>query len=136
MFATTNETGMAGAFPDVCLTPAPPAPDPVPIPYQNMAMMQNAKGSTCASKVFVKGAKAVTLKTEIAQSVGDEPGTAGGVASGRIQGPCRFTSGSLKVVIEGEAAVFQGSATKQNGDNPNTVGVVSNPSQTTVMYME
>jgi hypothetical protein len=29
--------GMSMAFPDVCLTPAPPAP-PMPIPYPNIAM--------------------------------------------------------------------------------------------------
>jgi len=136
MFAMSNETGMAGAFPDVCLTPAPPLPDPIPVPYQNLAMMENANAGTCARKVFVMGAKALTMKTVIVQSVGDEPGVGEGVASGVIQGPCKFTTGSMKVYIEGEQAVFQGSVTKQNGDSPNTVGVVNNPSQTTVMYME
>ena len=33
--ASTNGAGMCFAFPDVCLTPAPPAP-PVPIPYPNI----------------------------------------------------------------------------------------------------
>ncbi len=136
MFALTNEAGMAGAFPDLCLTPAPPAPNPVPVPYQNLAMLQNAKGDTCAKKVYVTGAKALTMKTVIAQSVGNEPGVNEGMVSGTIQGPAKFTSGSMKVYIEGSKAVFQGSMTAQNGDNPNCVGVVNNPSQTKVDWLE
>jgi uncharacterized Zn-binding protein involved in type VI secretion len=100
-----------------------------------MAMMNNANGGTCAMKVFVNGAKAVTMSTVIMQSTGDEPGSLGGVVSGRIKGPARFTTGSLKVSIEGSKAVMQGSVTKQNGDNPNAVGAVVNPSQTKVSLM-
>lgn len=136
MFAATNETGMAGAFPDVCLTPQPPPVNQVSVPYQNMAMLQNAEADTCAEKVFITGAKAVTMKTEISQTVGDELGTLNGVTSGCIQGPAKFTSGSAKVFIEGAKAVFQGSMTKQNGDNSNTVGTLSNPSQTIVTLVE
>lgn len=32
-----GSNGMTIAFPDVCKTPAPPAP-PIPIPYPNIAM--------------------------------------------------------------------------------------------------
>jgi hypothetical protein len=130
----TNEKGMAGAFPDVCKTPAPPVGQ-VPIPYQNLAMMQNAKGNTCAQKVFVLGAKALTMKTVIAQSVGDEPGVGQGVVSNCVQGPAGFTTGSMKVYIEGSQGIYQGSMTKQNGDNPNCVGAVNNPSQTKVEWV-
>ncbi len=136
MFAATNETGTATAFPDVCLTPAPPPANEVSVPYQNLAMLENANADTCAEKVFINGAKAVTMQTGISQTTGDEPGTLNGVVSGCIQGPATFTSGSEKVVIEGAKAVFQGCATKQDGDNANAVGSLVNPSQTTVSIAE
>jgi hypothetical protein len=136
MFAATNETGAAVAFPDVCLTPQPPPVNQASIPYQNMAMLQNANADTCAQKVFITGAKAVTMQTEISQTIGDELGTDNGSVSGCIQGPAKFTSGSEKVIIEGAKAVFQGCTTKQNGDNANTVGTLANPSQTLVTIME
>jgi len=131
MFAMTNEKGMAFAFPDVCKTPAPPAP-PIPLPYPNIAMMQDANVVTCAQKVFIKSAKAITLKTKITRTSGDEAGTLLGVVSSMIMGPAGFTQGSTQVFIEGAPAISLGAPTKQNGENANTVGTVLNPSQTVV----
>ena len=37
----SGSTGMSIAFPDVCKTPAPPAP-PIPIPYPNIAQSSDA----------------------------------------------------------------------------------------------
>ncbi len=36
-----GSSGVAPSFPDVCLTPAPPAP-PIPIPYPNIAQSSDA----------------------------------------------------------------------------------------------
>ena len=43
--ASTREGGKCFAFPDVCKTPAPPAPF-VPVPYPNMARPNRADGGS------------------------------------------------------------------------------------------
>ena len=48
----TNKAGMCQAFPDVCKTPAPPAP-PFAIPYTNIAKMNQANAGNCSQKVLI-----------------------------------------------------------------------------------
>lgn len=132
MFAATNEVGTCFAFPDVCQTPAPPSPAPVPIPYPNTAETTQANPSTCAEKVSITGAKAVTIKTVIPLSEGDEPGVEMGVVSGMIMGAVGFVTGSSCVFIEGSPAVALGATTRQNGESPNCEGSLISPSQTMV----
>lgn len=132
MFATTNETGTCFAFPDVCKTPVPPDPAPVPIPYPNTVETTMADVSTCAEKVSIVGAKAVTLKTMIPTSEGDEPGVEMGMVSEMVMGPVSFDRGSEAVMIEGSPAIMLGANTKQNGSDPNCMGTVLSPSQTVV----
>ena len=134
MFATTMQGGMCIAMPDVCKVPAPPAP-PIPTPFPNQGMCQTANSSTCAQKVYISNMNAATIKTEIPQSMGDEAGVAGGLVSGMIKGPVKFTMGSVKVMIEGSPAIKLTAPTTQNGSNPNTTGVHIQPSQTKVMIM-
>jgi hypothetical protein len=131
MFACTIAKGFASAFPDVCKTPAGPAV--VPVPYTNVAQMSAAKGNSVARKVFFDGAKAVMVKSKLAQSRMNEPGTLGGAISNKNMAPAAFKKGSAVLFIEGAAAVFMGSPTLQNGNPFNAVGSVVSPSQKKVM---
>ncbi|MFH1134506.1 MAG: DUF4150 domain-containing protein [Pseudomonadota bacterium] len=129
MFASTLETGLCQAFPDVCQMPSPAGP--LPMPYPNLAQCPTAKSDSCSSKVFINSAKAFNLKTEIPMSQGDEAGSAGGMVSQKIMGEVRFLKGSMKVFIEGPPAVTLGSATAHNGSPPNApMGSQLSPSQT------
>jgi hypothetical protein len=123
------------AFPDVCKTPTPGGP--VPIPYPNIAMLTQANGGTCSSKVKIAGKKAVTTSTEISMSSGDEAGSAGGgVVSNQIKGCAKFKKGSSKVKVEGKPIVHLTSMTGQNGNNANMpAGAQIAPSQTKVRVM-
>lgn len=135
--ASTNGGGQCFAFPDVCKTPAPPAPF-VPIPYPNIAMPTQASGGTCSKKVKILGKKAIVKGTEITMSSGDEAGTAGGgVKSSKIKGPALYKKGSSKVKVEGKQMCHHTSMTAQNGGSNANIppGVQVAPSQTKVTVM-
>ena len=116
---------------DVCKTPAPPAPAPVPIPYPNIGMCGQASG--CADKVKICGSSAITVKSEIPMSTGDEPGVAGGMISNQFKGKIAWKKGSSKVKAEGSAVAHVTSMTGQNGNNANTPGLQVAPSQVKVL---
>jgi hypothetical protein len=89
--------GMSMVFPDVCKTPSPGGP--VPIPYPNIGKASDTskgpkKVTTDGKMPMVKGAKYST-------STGDEPGSAGGVISGVNKGECEFMMYSFDVKFEG-----------------------------------
>lgn len=117
--------------PDVCKTPAPPAP-PVPIPYPNIGQVTQA--SKTATKTKFAG-KPVVLKTsEIPRTSGDEAGTAGGgVVSNVNMDKVTFKKASSKLKIEGQECVYHTAMTGHNGSNANTVGTQVAPSQTKVL---
>ncbi|WP_441289390.1 DUF4150 domain-containing protein [Sorangium sp. KYC3313] len=130
---TTTQAGICQAMPDTCKTPAPPGP-PVPLPYPNVAMCNQAVPSTCALKVLVEGKPVLTKQSEIPMSTGDEAGAAGGVVSGKIKGEAMFRSFSAKVKAEGNPVVFHACTVAQNGKSPNMpMGVQVAPSQAKVM---
>ena len=134
LYASTNGGGMCNGFPDVCKTPAPPAPF-APIPYPNIAQCTQAKGGTCSKKVKIKNKKTCTKKTEISMSSGDEAGNAGGgMISAKFKGPAKFKKGSSKVKAEGSPVAHVTSMIGMNGGaNANVpAGVQTTPSQTSV----
>ena len=133
---STKAAGQCVCFPDVCKTPTPAGP--VPIPYPNIAMLAQGKGGTFSSKVKVENQKVATVKSEIAMSSGDEPGTVGGVVSNRFKGPAKFKMGSSKVLVEGAKVVHLTSMIVQNGvSNANhPAGVQVAPSQSKVTVMK
>jgi hypothetical protein len=134
--ASTNGDGQCFAFPDVCKTPTPGGP--VPLPYPNIAMLTQASGGTLSSKVKIMGKKAATENTEISMSSGDEAGSAGGgVVSNKIKGSAKFKQGSSKVKIEGYGAAYHGAMVGQNdASNSNMpAGHQVSPSQTKVTVM-
>lgn len=98
-----SSNGVSIAFPDVCKTPAPPAPF-VPIPYPNIAMSSDtAKGS---KKVKMDGNPVCTKDSNFSMSTGDEAGSAGGgIVSSKIKGKAEFVLFSFDVKIEGKNAV-------------------------------
>lgn len=118
-------------MPDVCLTPAPPAP-PVPIPYPNTGMVNQAKKTS--TKVKFAGKEVVTKKSEISRSMGDEAGINKGVMSGMNMSKVTFKKGSSKVKIQGDQCIHLTSMTGQNGMNANVpAGAQVAPSQTKVI---
>ncbi len=135
MPASTNGGGQCFAFPDVCKTPTPAGP--VPIPYPNIAMLTQASGGTVSSKVKIMGKKAATEATEITMSSGDEAGSVGGVVSNKIKGPAKFKQGSSKVKFEGKGAAYMGAMVGQNDSSNSNMpaGHQVAPSQTKVTVM-
>ena len=132
--ATTKGGGNAFCFPDVCKTPAPPLP-PIPIPYPNTGMMMTAEKTS--AKVKFDMSEAVTLKSEIPSTNGDEAGVAGGLVSGKNMDKCTFKMGSTSVKIEGQPAIMLTSLSAHNGMNANMpAGCVAAPSQTKVLIMK
>ena len=94
--------GVSPSFPDVCNTPAPPAP-PVPIPYPNVAQSSDAdKG---AKKVNADGNPICTKDSNFSKSTGDEAGNIGGVASAKTKGKAEFVNSSFDVKAEGVGVV-------------------------------
>ena len=130
MPASTKAGGLCMAMPDVCKTPAPPAP-PIPIPYPNLGMLTMAVGTV--PTVLVMNMEAVVQTTKIPMSSGDEAGVAGGVVSGMNMGEIAFKLASSKVKFGGKAAVFVTAMTGQNGSNANAVGAQMAPSQAKVL---
>ncbi len=134
MFAATKGGGMCMAAPDVCKTPAPPIPSPIPIPYPNAAQLTMANNTS--TKVKIVNMEAVTLKSKIPSSNGDEAGVAGGVVSGMNLGEVKFTMGSTMVKIEGQPAIKASSPSAHNGSNANMpAGMQTVPSQFKVMIL-
>ncbi len=133
--ASTDGGGQAMAVPDVCKVPAPPGP-PVPTPFPNVAMLSQADGGTCSSKVRIVNRKACTVRTEIARTSGDEAGTLKGMVSSTSMDKATFKSGSMRVRIEGADAAKHMSPTAHNGSNANApAGTQLSPSQTKVILL-
>lgn len=117
---------------DVCLTPAPPAPSPVPMPYPNLGMVNQAKKTS--TKVKFCGKEAVTKKSEISRSMGDEAGVNKGVISGMNMGKITYKKASSKVKVQGQPCAHLTSMTGHNGTNANVpAGAQVAPSQTKVI---
>lgn len=91
--------GITTAFPDVCKTPSPAGP--IPIPYPNIAKSSDtAQG---ASTVKADGNPICVKDSNFMISTGDEAGTAGGgVVSNKIKGKAEFVNFSFDVKAEGK----------------------------------
>jgi hypothetical protein len=105
--------GVSVVFPDVCKTPTPGGP--VPIPYPNTGKSSDAikgprKVKTDGQMPMVKGAKYM-------MSVGDEAGTVGGVMSSRFKGECEFMMYSFDVKFEGKNVCRMGDPLYHNKKN-------------------
>jgi len=115
-------------IPDVCKTPTPAGP--IPIPYPNTGTTLMANPATIVDNVFIAAMPAVVEESEIMMSEGDDLGVAGGIISSMFIGPISVELGSVTVFIGGRGAAYVGSLTGHNGD-PNSnmpVGVLDTPS--------
>lgn len=135
MFMLTNGGAMANStVPDICQTPSPAGP--IPIPYPNIAETSMADPGGLVPEVIVAGMPAMNLMSKVTLSNGDQAGANGGVVSAKIMGEMAFVMGSAVVMVGGKPAVRVTSLTDHNGSPPNTVGVVTAPCQTVVMVLE
>ncbi|HEY6529649.1 MAG TPA: DUF4150 domain-containing protein [Cellvibrionaceae bacterium] len=105
--------GMSLVFPDVCKTPTPAGP--VPIPYPNIGKASDTmKGPTSVKTdkqmPMVKGAVYI-------MSTGDEAGSAMGVISNKIKGECEFMMYSFDVKFEGKNVCRMGDPLFHNNKN-------------------
>lgn len=113
-----SSNGIATAFPDVCKTPTPGGP--IPIPYPNIAMSKDtAKGS---KSVTMDGNPIMLKGSNFSTSTGDEAGTAGGgIVSNTTKGKAEFVNYSFDVKVEGKNVPRLGDMMLQNkNSSPNT----------------
>ena len=133
MFQLTMEGGMNMGFPDVCLTPTPVGP--IPIPYPNISTGATTNPASTALTVLTECTPSLNQASEVLISNGDEPGVNMGVASGMIMGPTEFILGSFTVFVGGPPAQRMTSMTGHNGLSMNCPGVSLVPSQVRVLVL-
>lgn len=133
MFQQTMMGGMTMGFPDVCLTPTPVGP--IPIPYPNISTGVTTIPTTTAITVLTDCMPSHNQMSEIFISNGDNAGVNMGVASGMVMGPTEFILGSLTVLKGGMPAQRMTSMTGHNGLSMNCPGVALAPSQVTVLVL-
>jgi hypothetical protein len=112
-----GSSGIATAFPDVCKTPSPAGP--IPIPYPNIAQASDTADG--AKTVTCDGNPVAIKSSNFKTSTGDEAGSAGGVVSSCTKGKAEFILYSFDVKIDGENVPRLGDMMVQNkGSAPNT----------------
>ena len=111
--AHKTSNGLSIVFPDVCKTPTPAGP--IPIPYPNIGKASDTSQGpntvkTDGSMPMVKGAKYM-------MSTGDEAGSVGGVMSNTIKGECEYMLYSFDVKFEGKNVCRMGDQLFHNKKN-------------------
>lgn len=122
--ASNRGVGMNLCFPDICNTPTPAGP--VPIPYPNIALNAQALGFSPFVKVSMMNA--LNLGSKIPMTTGDEAGSAG-----PIKGPGQYTMGNPIVMIDKMPAISLTSLATGNSGNA-AVGACIVPSVVNVFY--
>jgi uncharacterized Zn-binding protein involved in type VI secretion len=112
-----GSNGMAiASAPDVCKTPSPAGP--VPIPYPNIAKSADLMMGT--TTVTIDGNPAAVKDSSFGISTGDEAGSAGGgVVSNLIKGAAKFVNYSFDVKFEGKNVARLSDPMTMNGNAPN-----------------
>jgi len=100
-------------FPEVCRTPSPGGP--VPVPYPNVG--RSADVCDGSRRVTVQGGSTMLEGSVYRKSTGDEAGSAGGVVSGSTRGECEFSLYSFNVKIEGRNVCRAGDLMTHNDKN-------------------
>lgn len=133
MFMLSMGPGMTTGMPDVCLTPSPVGP--VPVPYPNIGMSSMAAGS--AMTVLTGGTPTVNQMANISMTSGDEGGLATGLVSHMVKGQNSWILGSTGTFIAGTPAMRLTSVGGGNamGVTPNCPSTCVAPSQPTVMVL-
>jgi hypothetical protein len=119
-----SSNGITQAFPDVCKTPTPGGP--VPMPYPNIAMSSDtASGS---KKTKADGNPICHKDSNFSMSTGDEAGSAGGgVASNKIKGKAEFVNVSFDVKVEGSGVARAMDPMLHNDKNTPPFPVIQGP---------
>jgi len=109
-------------IPDICKTPTPGGP--VPMPYPNIAQANTLTGGTTTVKV--DGGQMAAIKgSKFAMSTGDEPGTLGGVKSNVFKQAATWLLYSFDVKLDGENACrFSDKMFHNNENTVNAAGVL------------
>lgn len=107
-------------LPDVCKTPTPGGP--VPIPYPNFADKSSLKKGT--KTVKAKGKMIAVKGSEYSMSFGDEPGTAGGIKSSTFKKETSWITYSFDVKMDGKNACRH--TDKKFHNHKNTVDLQGN----------
>lgn len=123
--ASNRGVGMNFGFPDVCLTPAFPAP--IPIPYPNFAL--NAQAVPFSVLVMITMVNALNMASKIPITFGDDAGVAHPV----FKQMGTYIMGNPIVFIEKLPGITLLCPTTGNSMN-NPLGVVLVPSATNVLY--
>ena len=128
--ASTTMAGQTIAMPNVCLTPSPVGP--IPIPYPSISMLQQA--TQVSTKVTFGNKPVVLLQSQTPSTTGDAAGSNGGVVSGVFMGPAAVKKASVKVEVEGKGAGYQTGMMGMNGSSPNVPSFAQSvPSQSQIM---
>lgn len=109
----SNHFSMA-TIPDVCKTPSPGGP--IPLPYPNVSMSNTLDKGTTTIKA--DGGNMIAIKgSEFSMSQGDEPGTAGGVKSSTFKKESTWILYSFDVKMDGQNACRLTDKKFQNHEN-------------------
>ena len=119
---TSNSLSHKGAMhfakntaPDVCKTPSPGGPVPIPYPVIMSLSSDLAKGTTT---VKADGGNMISIKgSEYSRCTGDEPGTAGGVVSSTNMKEATWILYSFDVKMDGGNACRKTDKMKMNHGN-------------------
>jgi Domain of unknown function (DUF4150) len=101
-------------LPDVCKTPTPGGP--VPMPYPNMSQSSTLTGGTTTVKVD-GGNMAAVKGSKFSMSTGDEPGTLGGIKSNTFKQASTWITYSFDVKLQGKNACRFSDKKFQNNEN-------------------
>ncbi|MGB7218838.1 MAG: DUF4150 domain-containing protein [Vicinamibacterales bacterium] len=104
---------MSPVFPDVCKTPSPAGP--IPIPYPNIG--KAADTSSGPTKVKTDGEMPMTKDAKYSKSTGDEAGSAMGIISSKNKGACEYMMYSFDVKYEGKGVCRLGDPLFHNDKN-------------------
>jgi hypothetical protein len=125
---SAGRIGFAVSFPDVCKTPAPPAP-PVPLPYPNIGANVSALGEG-THKVRGGGEIVVRKASTIADSSGNAPGAAsGGIVTARSSGRVAYSIGVGMVKVDGKNLPIALDTSLHNDDASGRVSRQPTPSR-------
>jgi hypothetical protein len=111
--AHAGSGGMSPIFPDVCKTPTPGGP--VPIPYPNVGKASDTSGGPTSVKC--DGKMPMTKGAKYSMSAGDEAGSLGGVVSSKFKGACEYMLYSFDVKFEGKNVCRLGDSLFHNEKN-------------------
>ena len=129
MLGHSQMMGLDTGFPDVCLTPSPAGPVPIPYPKIYTRLMRGPAAHT----VMFMCTPAHNMGTVIPMTNGDNAGVATGVASGMVMGPSRHLTASFTTLVGCMPATRLTSMSLQNSTNCPGARVV--PSQVKVTIL-